>query len=124
MTRKTNTPFRIFGETVGILYNKKMVDEPVDSWNILWDEKYTDSILMQDSVRDAFAVALKSLGYSLNSTDLDELEAAKKLLIKQKPLVQAYVIDQVRDKMIGTRLHSAYLSGEALMPKEIPIWSM
>ena len=80
--------------TVGILYNKKMVDEPVDSWNILWDEKYTDSILMQDSVRDAFAVALKSLGYSLNSTDLDELEAAKKLLIKQKPLVQAYVIDQ------------------------------
>ena len=63
--------------TVGILYNKKMVDEPVDSWNILWDEKYTDSILMQDSVRDAFAVALKSLGYSLNSTDLDELEAAK-----------------------------------------------
>ena len=68
--------------TVGILYNKKMVDEPVDSWNILWDEKYTDSILMQDSVRDAFAVALKSLGYSLNSTDLDELEAAKNLLFR------------------------------------------
>ena len=77
--------------TVGILYNKKMVDEPVDSWNILWDEKYTDSILMQDSVRDAFAVALKSLGYSLNSTDLDELEAAKKLLIKQKPLVMSSI---------------------------------
>lgn len=87
--------------TVGILYNKKMVDEPVDSWGILWDKKYEDSILMQDSVRDAFAVALKYLGYSLNSTDLDELEAAKNLLIEQKPLVQAYVIDQVRDKMIG-----------------------
>ena len=86
--------------TVGILYNKKMVDEPVDSWGILWDKKYEDSILMQDSVRDAFAVALKYLGYSLNSTDLDELEAAKNLLIEQKPLVQAYVIDQVRDKMI------------------------
>lgn len=55
-----------------------MVDEPVDSWGILWDKKYEDSILMQDSVRDAFAVALKYLGYSLNSTDLDELEAAKK----------------------------------------------
>ena len=101
--------------TVGILYNKKMVDEPVDSWNILWDEKYTDSILMQDSVRDAFAVALKSLGYSLNSTDLDELEAAKKLLIKQKPLVQAYVIDQVRDKMIGNEAALGVIySGEAL----------
>lgn len=61
MTRETNTPFRIFGERSEYFYNKKMVDEPVDSWNILWDEKYTDSILMQDSVRDAFAVALKSL---------------------------------------------------------------
>ena len=58
MTRKTNNSVPYLWGTVGILYNKKMVDEPVDSWNILWDEKYTDSILMQDSVRDAFAVAL------------------------------------------------------------------
>lgn len=101
--------------TVGILYNKKMVDEPVDSWGILWDKKYEDSILMQDSVRDAFAVALKYLGYSLNSTDLDELEAAKNLLIEQKPLVQAYVIDQVRDKMIGSEAALGVIySGEAL----------
>ena len=101
--------------TVGILYNKKMVDEPVDSWGILWDKKYEDSILMQDSVRDAFAVALKYLGYSLNSTDLDELEAAKNLLIGQKPLVQAYVIDQVRDKMIGGEAALGVIySGEAL----------
>ena len=87
--------------TVGILYNKTMVDEPIDSWSVLWDEKYKDNILMQDSVRDAFGVALKYLGYSLNSTDLDELNEAKDLLTRQKPLVQAYVIDQVRDKMIG-----------------------
>ena len=87
--------------TVGILYNKTMVDEPIDSWSVLWDPKYKDNILMQDSVRDAFGVALKYLGYSLNSTDLDELTEAKNLLIDQKPLVQAYVIDQVRDKMIG-----------------------
>ena len=101
--------------TVGILYNKKMVDEPVDSWGILWDKKYEDSILMQDSVRDAFAVALKYLGYSLNSTDLDELEAAKNLLIEQKTLVQAYVIDQVRDKMIGGEAALGVIySGEAL----------
>ena len=101
--------------TVGILYNKKMVDEPVDSWGILWDKKYEDSILMQDSVRDAFAVALKYLGYSLNSTDLDELEAAKNLLIEQKPLVQAYVLDQVRDKMIGGEAALGVIySGEAL----------
>ena len=101
--------------TVGILYNKKMVDEPIDSWGVLWDEKYKDSILMQDSVRDAFGVALKYLGYSLNSTDLDELQAAKNLLIEQKPLVQAYVIDQVRDKMIGNEAALGVIySGEAL----------
>ena len=62
--------------TVGILYNKTMVKEPVDSWGILWDEKYKDEILMQDSVRDTFAVALKRLGYSLNSTDSKELQEA------------------------------------------------
>ncbi len=101
--------------TVGILYNKKMVKEPIDSWSVLWDETYKDNILMQDSVRDAFAVALKYLGYSLNSTDLDELEAAKALLIEQKPLVQAYVIDQVRDKMIGNEAAIGVIySGEAI----------
>lgn len=102
-------------ETVGILYNKMMVDEPVDSWSILWDPKYKDNILMQDSVRDAFGVTLKYLGYSLNSTDLDELTEAKNLLIEQKPLVQAYVIDQVRDKMIGNEAALGVIySGEAI----------
>ena len=101
--------------TVGILYNKTMVDEPIDSWSVLWDEKYIDNILMQDSVRDAFAVALKYKGHPLNSTDLDELEEAKELLIEQKPLVQAYVIDQVRDKMIGNEAAIGVIySGEAI----------
>lgn len=101
--------------TVGILYNKTMVDDPVDSWGILWNEKYKDNILMQDSVRDAFAVALRYLGYSLNSTDLDELNEAMDLLIAQKPLVQAYVIDQVRDKMIGNEAAIGVIySGEAI----------
>ena len=101
--------------TVGILYNKTMVDEPIDSWDVLWDPKYTDNILMQDSVRDAFAVALKRKGYSLNSTDVNELEEATADLIKQKPLVQAYVIDQVRDKMIGNEAAIGIIySGEAI----------
>ena len=101
--------------TVGILYNKNMVDEPVDSWNILWDKKYKDRILMQDSVRDAFAVALKRKGYSLNSVEVDELIQAKDDLVAQKPLVQAYVVDQVRDKMIGNEAALGVIySGEAL----------
>lgn len=101
--------------TVGILYNKTMVDDPVDSWSILWDDKYKDSILMQDSVRDAFMVSLKLKGYSMNSTDPAELEEAKNALVEQKPLVQAYVIDQVRDKMIGNEAALGVIySGEAL----------
>ena len=102
--------------TIGIMYNTTMVDEPVDSWSILWDEKYKDNILMQDSVRDAFAVALKLKGYSLNTTDHKELEEARDLLIEQKPLVQAYVVDEVRDKMAsGEAAIAVIYSGEALM---------
>ena len=101
--------------TVGILYNKTMVEEPVDSWSILWNEKYADQILMQNSVRDALGIALKYCGYSLNSTDLDELQEAKELLMKQKPLVQAYVVDQVRDKMISNEAAIGVIySGEAI----------
>lgn len=101
--------------TVGILYNKTMVDEPIDSWSVLWDEKYADNILMQDSVRDAFMVALKLNGYSMNSTNETELQDAKQLLINQKPLVQAYVVDQVRDKMIGNEAAIGVIySGEAI----------
>lgn len=101
--------------TVGILYNKTMVDEPVDSWDILWNDKYKDNILMQDSVRDAFMVALKKLGYSMNSSDPEELEEAKQALIDQKPLTQAYVVDQVRDKMIGNEAAIGVIySGEAI----------
>ena len=101
--------------TVGILYNRTMVQEPIDSWSVLWDTQYADNILMQDSVRDAFAIPLKYLGYSLNATNLDELTQAKELLIEQKPLVQAYVIDQVRDKMIGGEAALGVIySGEAI----------
>ena len=101
--------------TIGILYNKTMVDDPVDSWGILWNEKYKDSILMQDSVRDCLTVALKYNGYSANSLDLNELTKAKEDLIAQKPLVQAYVVDQVRDKMIGNEADLGVIySGEAI----------
>ncbi|MCR5269218.1 MAG: ABC transporter substrate-binding protein [Lachnospiraceae bacterium] len=101
--------------TVGILYNRTMVTGPINSWSVLWDEQYKDSILMQDSVRDAFMVPLKWKGHSLNSMDRGELEEARDLLIEQKPLVQAYVVDQVRDKMIGNEAAIGVIySGEAI----------
>lgn len=86
---------------VGIAYNKKMVTEPVDSWNILWDEKYKGQIIMLDSQRESIGVALKKLGYSLNTTDKSVLEKAKQELITQKPLVLAYAVDEIKDKMIA-----------------------
>ncbi len=110
---KYSVPY-CFG-TVGILYNKTMVSEPVDSWNILWDEQYRDNILMQDSVRDAFMIPLKIKGYSLNTVNETELKYARDMLIAQKPLVQAYVVDQVRDKMIGNEAAIGVIySGEAI----------
>lgn len=102
--------------TVGIMYNKKVVDDPVDSWNILWNEKYKDKILMQDSPRDALMIPLKIMGRSLNETDKEQLDRAKEMLIQQKPLVQAYVVDEVKDKMIsGEAAMGVVFSGEALM---------
>ena len=107
--------------TVGILYNTSMVapEDVPTKWADLWDEKFKGEILMQDSVRDAFMVALKELGYSMNTTDVGELEEAKKLLLAQKPLVQAYVVDQVRDKMLnGEAAVGVIYSGELLYLQE------
>ena len=101
--------------TVGILYNKTMVDEPVDSWSILWDEKYAKQILMLDSQRDSIGVALKMLGYSMNTDKPEELEEAQNALIEQKPLVLAYVGDEIKDKMIGEEAALAVVwSGDAI----------
>ena len=101
--------------TVGILYNKTMVSKAPEAWSDLWDEQYQDNILMQDSVRDAFMVAQKMLGYSMNSTDEASLIECRDKLIEQKPLVQAYVVDQVRDKMIGNEAAIGVIySGEAI----------
>ncbi len=105
--------------TVGILYNEKMVDETVDSWNILWDSKYKGQILMLDSQRDSIGVALKKLGYSLNTRDINELDEAKNELIKQKPLLLAYVGDEVKDMMIGEEAALAVVwSGDAIFMME------
>ncbi|WFR60190.1 ABC transporter substrate-binding protein [Anaerocolumna sp. AGMB13025] len=107
--------------TVGILYNKSMIKEPIDSWDALFDKDfierngYSGDILMINSVRDAFGIALSYLGYSINTTDQSQLEEAKKLLQSQFPMVDAYVVDQVRDKMIGGENPIGVIySGEAI----------
>ena len=84
---------------VGLIYNTKMVDETPDSWTIMWNDKYAGKILMIDNPRDAFAIPQKILGYSLNSTDENELTDVAQMLIAQKPLLQSYVMDEVFNKM-------------------------
>lgn len=108
--------------TVGIIYNKTMVDEPIHSWSSLFDSKYDNQILMQNSVRDAYCVALSYLGYDINTLNEDEIKKATDLLIQQKPIVQAYVVDQVRDKMIKNAAALGVIySGEAIyMQRENP----
>lgn len=105
--------------SVGILYNKTLLDEKglpyPETWADLWKEEYKGEILMQNSVRDAFMVALKKNGLSMNTTSDKELEMATYDLIEQKPLVQAYVVDQVRDKMVsGEAMIGVIYSGEVL----------
>lgn len=102
--------------TIGIFYNKTMVDEEdiaKKSWDILWNEKYAGNILMFDNQRDAFGIALMRLGYSVNSTDPGEWQEAYELLCEQKPLVQAYVMDQIFDKMAnGEAAVAPYYAGD------------
>lgn len=107
-----------WGTTV-IIYNKTMVD-PADvadeSVDLLWNEKYAGNILMFDNPRDAFGLALKKLGYSMNSLTPAEWEAAAQELKAQKPLVQAYVMDQIFDKMSsGEAAIAPYYAGDALI---------
>ncbi len=101
--------------TIGIIYNKDLVDDTVDSWDIMWNEKYKKQIFVLDAQRDAIGMALKKLGYSLNSTNEKELEEAKNLLIEQKPLVLKYGADEVKDLMTSGEAAIAMIwSGEGL----------
>ena len=100
--------------TVGILYNTTMVDETVESWNILWDEKYDNKILMYDSIRDTIGLTLKKLGYSMNTRDEAQIAEARDALITQKGLVLAYCGDDIKEKMIsGSAALGVVYSGDA-----------
>ena len=103
--------------TVGIIYDTTMIDmneEDID-WDLLWNEDYADNILMFDNPRDAFAIAELRLGYSLNTEDEKQLEECAELLKEQKKVVQAYVMDEIFDKMgAGEALIAPYYAGDAV----------
>lgn len=90
---------------VCIVYNRTMVDEGdlEQGWGILWDEKYAGQVLMFNNSRDAFAIAGKLLGNSINPGSVQEIEQAAEKLKEQKSVVQSYVMDEVFDKMAAAR---------------------
>lgn len=101
--------------TVGILYNTTMVTDPVDSWNILWDEKYAGQILMYDSMRDTIGITLKKLGLDINTRNEADILAAQEALIAQKPLVRAYLTDDIKMELInGSAAMGVVYSGDAV----------
>ncbi|MBQ8210366.1 MAG: spermidine/putrescine ABC transporter substrate-binding protein [Clostridia bacterium] len=103
--------------TVVVMYNSAYVDEADvenQSLDLLWNEKYAGKILMFDNPRDAFCLALLKLGYSMNSETHSEWDEAAVLLSEQKPLVQAYVMDAIFDKMESEEAWIApYYAGDA-----------
>lgn len=103
--------------TVGLIYNTKYVsDADAESWNCLWNPKYSGKILMFDNPRDSFAIAERILGYSLNTESALELQETANLLSSQKSMVQSYVMDQIYDKMEREEAWLApYYAGDYLM---------
>lgn len=102
--------------TVGIIYDPEVVTEPVTSWDIIWDEQYKDNVLLFKSIKDTMGVALKRLGYSMNSRNIAEINAATDSLIdlKKKKIVKAWVVDEVKDMMIsGEAAIATVWSGDA-----------
>ena len=101
--------------TTGIIYNTTMVEEPPTSWADLWDVEYAGNVLMFNNSRDAYAIAAKKMGLSLNPSSMEEVDDVMKELQAQKSVVQAYVMDEIFDKMEGGEAAMApYYAGDAL----------
>jgi spermidine/putrescine transport system substrate-binding protein len=105
---------------VGLIYNTTVVKEEVDSWSVLWDEKYKGKILMFNNPRDTFGIAQCLLGQSVNTTDLKEWDKAIELLKKQNSLVSSYVMDEIFNKMEqGDAALAPYYAGDFLTMHDV-----
>ena len=113
---KYSVPY--FWGSVGIVYNTNVIDEEdlkTEGWNILKDPKYAGKLYMYDSERDAFMIAFKALGYSMNTQNMDEIQAAYQWLMEQRNTMNpVYVGDEVIDGMInGNKDMAIVYSGDA-----------
>jgi len=87
--------------TTGIGYRKDFVPQPLESWRILWDDRYRNRIVMLDDMRENFGAALKLTGHSINSRNPDEIRRAQRLLEQQKPLLQAYNSSNFQELLVS-----------------------
>jgi len=116
-TNEYSVPYTV--SYVGLIYNKTMVDEAPDSWTVLWDEKYTNNILMFGNPRDAFAIAQSILGMDYNTESTVAWKVAAELLKDQKNVSPNYVNDEVFLKMeSGEAAFAPYYVGDFLSMKE------
>ncbi|MGN1320102.1 MAG: PotD/PotF family extracellular solute-binding protein, partial [Acutalibacteraceae bacterium] len=105
---------------VGIIYNSALIDEPEHSWGALWDEKYRNMSLNFNNPRDGFMTAQKLLGYSVNSTNLEEWDKAAELLKEGKDILQSYVMDEIYGKLeTGEAAIGPYYAGDFLVMQEV-----
>ncbi|MGT2926165.1 ABC transporter substrate-binding protein [Streptococcus cuniculipharyngis] len=103
-----------FWGTVGIVYNEKKVKQAPQHWSDLWDKSYANDILLVDGAREVMGFGLNSLGYSLNSRDMTQLQEAKEKLTQLTPNVKAIVGDELKKYMIqGDAAIGVTFSGEA-----------
>ena len=112
-----NVPY--FWGTVGILYDTNIVDEEdlAQGWDLLMDTKYKGNLYMYDSERDSFMIALKALGYSMNTSDEKEIREAYDWLIRQRETMNPiYAGDDVMDNMIaGNKAMAVVYSGDGAL---------
>lgn len=103
-----------FWGTLGIVYNDTMVENPPKEWEDLFSEDFRDSIMLVDGAREGMGIGLQTLGYSLNSTNKEELEEAANLMYTLTPNIKAIVSDEIKGYMIQDAAAVAVsFSGEA-----------
>jgi len=89
--------------TTGLIYNSDKINPPPDDWNYLWknQEKLTGRITLLNDTREVFGAALRSLGYSYNSTNPSEIQAAFEKLKVLKPAIASFTTDGWRDQLLA-----------------------
>ena len=99
---------------VGVIYDANQVDEAdAGDWDLMWNPKYKGKILQFNNSRDAFGTAMYRAGIDVNTTDKSQWEAALQSLLEQRPLVKAYVMDEIYNALeSGEAAIGAYYAGD------------